>query len=101
MSLSRHSGIWSSLLVLLSISLLLSLGSCQKKVVETGQVTVTCSTIRNAEVRVDGSFVGDAPITLTLPAGLHNIDVTAPRATTYHREINVMANQHVNVIAEI
>jgi len=59
------------------------------------------ATPENAEVTVDGSFVGNAPVNLKLAPGKHTIAVSAKGYQTYTREITVMADSEVRLTASL
>jgi hypothetical protein len=60
---------------------------------------VLSATPENAEVTVDGSFVGNAPVNLKLTPGKHMIAVSAKGYQPYTREITVMADSEVRLTA--
>lgn len=62
---------------------------------------VLSATPENAEVSVDGSFVGNAPVNLKLAPGKHTIAVSAKGYQTYTREITVMADSEVRLTASL
>lgn len=55
----------------------------------------------NAEVAVDGNFVGNAPVNLKLSPGKHTIVVTAKGYQGLTREITVMADSEVRLTASL
>jgi len=57
------------------------------------------STVPDAEVYIDGKFVGDAPSNISLPAGDHTIEVKAPKFSDWKRTISVMDGSDLNVKA--
>lgn len=59
------------------------------------------ATPENAEVTVDGSFVGNAPVNLKLAPGKHTIAVSAKGYQTYTREVTVMADSEVRLTASL
>jgi hypothetical protein len=65
-----------------------------------GRVILT-ATPENAEVTVDGSFVGNAPVNLKLAPGKHTIAVSAKGYQPYTREITVMADSEVRLTASL
>jgi len=65
-----------------------------------GTVILT-ATPENAEVSVDGSFVGNAPVNLKLTPGKHTIAVSAKGYQTYTREITVMGDSEVRLTASL
>jgi hypothetical protein len=68
----------------------------------SGKGTVALSaTPENAEVSVDGSFVGNAPVNLKLDPGKHRIVVSAKGYQEFTREITVMADSEVRLTASL
>jgi hypothetical protein len=65
-----------------------------------GTVVLTASP-ENAEVSVDGNFVGNAPVNLKLASGKHTIAVSAKGYQGYTREITVMADSEVHLTASL
>lgn len=55
----------------------------------------------NAEVSVDGNFVGNAPVNLKLTPGKHTIVVSAKGYQGLTREITVMPDSEVRLTAEL
>ena len=62
---------------------------------------VLSATPENAEVSVDGNFVGNAPVNLKLTPGKHTIAVSAKGYQTFTREITVMADSEVRLTASL
>jgi archaellum component FlaG (FlaF/FlaG flagellin family) len=62
---------------------------------------ILSATPENAEVTVDGSFVGNAPVNLKLTPGKHTISVSAKGYQPYTREITVMADSEVRLTASL
>ena len=58
-------------------------------------------TAENAEVAVDGNFVGNAPVNLKLASGKHTIVVTAKGYQAFTREITVMSDSEVRLTANL
>jgi len=56
-----------------------------------GTVIVSCA-IEDAEIFVDGIFVGNVPANLELSAGIHIIEVRSRGYQSYHKEVRVLAN---------
>ncbi|HEV2990213.1 MAG TPA: PEGA domain-containing protein [Candidatus Angelobacter sp.] len=54
---------------------------------------------QNAEVSVDGNFVGNAPVDLKLAPGKHTIQVTASGYRSWSRELSVLAGSEVHLNA--
>src|ERR1041385_904427 len=68
----------------------------------TGVGTVILSaTPENAEVAVDGNFVGNAPVNLKLAQGKHTIVVTAKGYQGLTRESTVMPDSEVRLTAQL
>ena len=65
-----------------------------------GVVILTASP-DHADVIVDGSFVGNAPVNLKLAPGKHTISVSAHGYQTFSREINVLADSEVSLAANL
>ncbi len=62
---------------------------------------ILSATPENAEVSVDGSFVGNAPVTLKLSQGKHTIVVTARGYQGLTREITIMPDSEVRLTAQL
>jgi hypothetical protein len=65
-----------------------------------GTVVLTTSP-ENADVTVDNSFVGNAPVNLKLTPGKHTITVTAGGYQGLTRELTVMADSEVHLTANL
>jgi hypothetical protein len=65
-----------------------------------GTVVLSASP-ENAEVFVDGDFVGNAPVNLKLASGKHTIAVSAKGYQGYSREITVMPASEVHLTASL
>ena len=65
-----------------------------------GTVILT-ATPENAEVTVDGNFVGNAPVNLKLAQGKHTIVVTARGYQGLTREITIMPDSEVRLTAQL
>lgn len=57
------------------------------------------SSVPDAEVYIDGKFVGNAPSTLPLSAGDHTVEVKASRFADWKRTVNVAEGSDLNVKA--
>ena len=69
---------------------------------KTGLGTVALSASpENAEVSVDGNFVGNAPVNLKLSPGKHTIIVTAKGYQRLTREITIMPDSEVRLTANL
>jgi hypothetical protein len=62
---------------------------------------ILSATPENAEVTVDGNFVGNAPVNLKLAQGKHTIVVTARGYQGLTREITVMSDSEVRLTAQL
>lgn len=62
---------------------------------------VLSATPENADVTVDGSFVGNAPVNLKLAPGRHTIMVSAKGYQGFTREITVMPDSEVQLKASL
>jgi S1-C subfamily serine protease len=65
---------------------------------QTGRVQVV-SSVPDAEVYIDGKFVGNAPSTVPLSAGDHVVEVRASKFTDWKRTISVTSGSDLNVKA--
>jgi len=63
-----------------------------------GKITVS-SDIQNAEIYVDGSFVGSVPSTIMLEVGSHKIQVKASNGSVWERDLHVLADSDVTLRA--
>ena len=65
-----------------------------------GRAEVTFdANVPNAEVIIDGAFVGNTPIaSYKLTAGLHTIEITAPKRKSWKRELKVTAGSVTRVV---
>lgn len=69
---------------------------------ESGKGTVILTaTPDNADVTVDGNFVGNAPVNLKLTPGKHTIQVSAQGYQSFNRELNVMSDSEVRLTANL
>ncbi len=62
----------------------------------SGSVALTVRP-ENADVLVDGSFVGNAPATLKLAPGKHSIKVAAPGYGQWQREVSVLGGSETRL----
>jgi len=62
---------------------------------------ILSATPENAEVSVDGNFVGNAPVNLKLTPGKHTIVVTAKGYQGLTRDITVMPDSEVRLTANL
>ena len=68
---------------------------------ESAEVSIT-SSVENADVYVDGNFVGNAPLpNYRLPVGTHTIEVRAFAYQSWKRELTVAANASSRVVAQL
>ncbi|HXA19252.1 MAG TPA: PEGA domain-containing protein [Thermoanaerobaculia bacterium] len=66
-----------------------------------GEVTIS-SNVANADVSVDGKFIGNAPITaLKLTPGTHVFEVSAKGYVTWKRDVTVVQGSATRVVAEL
>jgi len=66
-----------------------------------GEISIT-SNVADAEVSIDGKFLGNAPIaSLKLSAGTHVLDVTAKGYAPWRREITVIQSSATRVVADL
>jgi hypothetical protein len=67
-----------------------------------GTTTVSVATIPDgAEIYVDGTFFGNAPANLKLPAGKHTIRITHSDYKDWSREIGVQAGSEARIVATL
>jgi S1-C subfamily serine protease len=59
------------------------------------------SSVPNAEIYVDGRFMGDAPSTLSIPPGDHTVEVRASKFTDWKRTVSVTSGSNVTIKAEM
>jgi S1-C subfamily serine protease len=59
------------------------------------------SSVPDAEIYVDGKFVGDAPSAISLPAGDHTVEVKAAKFTDWKRTVSVTSGSSVNIKADL
>jgi hypothetical protein len=57
--------------------------------------------VQDAEVFVDGAFVGNAPATLELTEGIHIIEVKKEGHSSYKRETRVIGNSETSLRAKL
>jgi hypothetical protein len=65
-----------------------------------GSVAIT-STPDEAEVYVDGKFVGNAPETLKFSVGPHSIRITAEGRKDWNRSIEILKDSQLNLKAQL
>jgi hypothetical protein len=75
-------------------------GPVEKKADEKGTVHVS-SKPENADVFVDGIFVGNSPCKLSLTDGIHIIEIKASGFVDFKRELRVMAGSEVSMRATL
>jgi hypothetical protein len=69
--------------------------------VQTAEVSIT-SSVENADVYVDGNFVGNAPLpNYRLPTGTHKIEVRAQGYEIWSRELTVAADATSRIVAQL
>ncbi len=59
------------------------------------------SSVPDAEIYIDGKFVGDAPSALSLQPGDHTIEVKASKFVDWKRTVSVSSGSDVNIKAEL
>jgi len=68
---------------------------------QTAEISIS-SSVENADVYVDGDFVGNAPLpNYRLAAGTHRIEVRAAGYETWSRQLTVAANATSRVVAQL
>ena len=66
-----------------------------------GEISIT-SNVVDAEISVDGKFIGNAPIaSLKLSAGTHLLEVTAQGYAPWKREVTVVQGSATRVVADL
>lgn len=75
-------------------------GPGKAQVSGTGTVTVFCAQA-DAEIYVDGKFVGDPPVMLDLPEGPHTFQVKSAGFTAWERKLEVLKNSAVTLTATL
>ena len=65
---------------------------------ETGNVAIASDPVE-AEIYVDGKFVGQTPSTIPLPAGTHHVEVKAAGRMHWERDLTVVRESQVNLKA--
>lgn len=59
------------------------------------------SSVPDAEIYIDGKFMGDAPSTLLLSAGDHTVEVKASKFSDWKRTVSMTSGSNVNIKAEL
>lgn len=59
------------------------------------------SSVPDAEIYIDGKFVGDAPSALSLSAGDHTVEVKASKFADWRRTVSVTSGSDINIKAEM
>jgi S1-C subfamily serine protease len=67
---------------------------------EKGRLQVV-STVPDAEVYIDGKFVGNAPSTVPLAAGEHTVEVKASKCADWKRTVSVTDGSDLNLKAAL
>ena len=67
---------------------------------EKGRIQVV-SSVPDAEVYIDGKFVGNAPSSVPLPAGDHTVEVKASKFADWRRTVSVTDGSDLNVKAAL
>jgi len=66
-----------------------------------GEISITSNVI-NAEISVDGKFIGNSPIaSLKLGAGTHLLEVTARGYAPWKRDVTVVQGSATRVVADL
>lgn len=65
-----------------------------------GTINLTCN-VSDAEVYLDGAFVGNAPATLKLQEGMHIVEVKASGYGPYRKDVRVLGNSELSLRAEL
>jgi len=66
-----------------------------------GEVSIS-SNVANAEVLIDGKFIGNTPLAgVRLPGGSHAIEVTAKGYSSWKRELTVVPGSPTRVVAQL
>jgi hypothetical protein len=65
-----------------------------------GRVTVYAD-IENAEIYIDGDFVGNAPSTFALDSGNHKVEVKAPGGMSWRRDLRVLDESDIALQATL
>ena len=67
---------------------------------EKGQLNIV-SNDPAADIYVDGRFVGNAPVTLQLEAGTHQIELKRGQSAVYARQIEIFGGSQATLNAAI
>jgi hypothetical protein len=65
-----------------------------------GEVAIDATPAKTS-VWVDGKFVGKAPMTLTLPAGKHQVSLLGPRQEHANREIDITSGKKQRLAVQL
>ena len=63
-------------------------------------VTFTCDVV-GADVKIDGFAYGTAPVTVSIPVGVHQVEVEYPFCVPYKARANVQDGQRYNVSLQL
>lgn len=63
-------------------------------------VSFTCDVV-GADVRIDGFSYGTAPVSVKVPAGIHNVEVLYPFCVPYKARAKIQDGQHYNVTLQL
>lgn len=77
-----------------------SVGSPPATPAGVGRVSVV-SVPDGADIYVDGKFVGNAPSTLSLSAGQHEVSVTTKNKSKWTRQLEVTADSEIQLKADL
>lgn len=64
------------------------------------KVEFTCN-VAGADVRIDGFAYGTAPVAVSIPAGVHDVEVQYPFCVPYRARANVQDGQRYNINLEL
>lgn len=67
---------------------------------ELATVTFTCD-VAGADLKIDGFAYGTTPLTLRIPVGVHQVDVTYPFCVPYSARANVRDGQRYNIALQL
>jgi hypothetical protein len=63
---------------------------------ESGRVSFA-SDDSGSEIYVDGKFLGQAPATISLPAGAHHVEIRAPGKKNWQRDLEVLKDSQLTL----
>ncbi len=65
-----------------------------------GKVIISCD-LEEAEIYVDGMFVGNAPATLNLKDGIHILEIKSMGYNNYRKELRIMGGSEISLRAKL